>query len=63
MPLSTPEALRLVGAISAAVVVATEDNLPGILLERAAPRIAASERSNDSTAGMPHPPIRLNAAE
>jgi hypothetical protein len=62
-PLSTPEALRLVGAISAAVVVATEDNLPGILLERAAPRIAASERSDDSAAGMPHPPIRLSAAE
>ncbi|WP_159011878.1 YhfZ family protein [Streptomyces sp. NRRL F-5123] len=62
-PLSTPKALQLAAAISAAVLVATEDNLPGILLERAAPEIAAPRRSDNSTAGMPHPPIRFDAAE
>ncbi|MFI6348683.1 YhfZ family protein [Streptomyces sp. NPDC050560] len=61
-PLTRPEALALADAISPAVVVATADSIPGVLLERAAGQgaLAALPAGGSLAALAPLPdPLRL----
>ncbi|MEB8336929.1 YhfZ family protein [Streptomyces endophyticus] len=61
-PLSTEPACTLADAISPAVLVATTDNLAGVLLERAAPD-AIPGRAENAATDAALPPVRLDAAE